>query len=160
MTKKLILLLVAVFAPTALSCTPTPELLAWTNHAALSFGLEPELVRAVVWVESRYCVSAVSPKGAIGLGQLMPETAISLGVDPTDPLQNLWGTAKYLREQYDTFGDWTLALAAYNAGPGKVKHYGGVPPFAETERYVWEVLAVYGDLKTRARPSISSSIVE
>ena len=160
MTKKLILLLAAVFTPTALSCTPTPDLLAWTDYAAVSFGLEPELVRAVVWVESRYCVGAVSLKGAVGLGQLMPETAISLGVDPTDPLQNLWGTAKYLREQYDTFGDWTLALAAYNAGPGNVKHYGGVPPFAETERYIREVLAVYNDLKTRARPSTAPSTAE
>ena len=90
----------------------------------------------------------------------MPETANSLGVDPTDPAQNLWGTARYLREQYDSFGSWSLALVAYNAGPGNVKRYGGIPPFAETERYIWEVLAVYGDLKTRAGPSTIPSITK
>lgn len=79
----------------------------------------------------------------------MPATARALGVVPKDPVQNLWGTAKYLREQYDTFSDWILALAAYNAGPGNVQHYGGVPPFAETHTYIHEVLRVYADLKQR-----------
>ena len=132
-----------------LSCSPTPELLAWTDEAALSFGLEPELLRAVVWIESRYCVNALSPKGAIGLGQLMPETAAELGIDPTDPAQNLWGAAKYLRLRYDEFGDWVLALAAYNAGSGNVIRYGGVPPFRETQTYVYMVLHIYADLKQR-----------
>ena len=143
--------MILTLLPTALSCAPTPELLAWTDYAAYSFGLESELVRAVVWVESRYCQNAVSPKGAIGLGQLMPATALSLGVDPTDPIQNLWGTARYLRMQYDAFGDWALALAAYNAGPGNVERYGGVPPFTETHTYIHEVLRVYADLRQRPR---------
>ena len=136
-------------APIGLACTPTETLLAWTDAFATQFGLDSDLVRAVVWVESRYCVDIVSPKGAIGLGQLMPATARDMGVDPFNPEQNLWGTAKYLRVGYDTFGDWTLALAAYNAGPGNVRRYGGVPPFVETQRYVWEVLSVYADLKNR-----------
>ena len=136
-------------ASIGLGCTPTETLLAWTDASAIQFGLDSDLVRAVVWVESRYCVDVVSPKGAIGLGQLMPATARDMGVDPFDPVQNLWGTARYLRVGYDAFGDWTLALAAYNAGPGNVRRYGGVPPFAETQWYVWEVLSVYADLKER-----------
>lgn len=137
------------FTSVCLACTPTEMLLEWTDTAAIIFGLDGDLVRAVVWVESRYCSDVVSPKGAIGLGQLMPNTALELGIDPLDPEQNLWGTAKYLRMGYDTFGDWTLALAAYNAGPANVRRYGDVPPFAETRRYVWEVLSVYADLKSR-----------
>ena len=90
-----------------------------------------------------FCPTAVSSKGAVGLGQLMPGTAALLGVNPWDPAQNLWATAKYLREQYDTFGDWKLALAAYNAGPGNVAKYGGVPPFTETQSYIRRVLSVY-----------------
>ena len=72
----------------------------------------------------------------MGLAQLMPDTARALGVDPTDPGQNLDGGARYLRRQYDTFGTWDLALAAYNAGPGAVEQYGGIPPYAETQNYV------------------------
>ena len=96
-----------------------------------------------MWTESRYCVDARSPKGALGLGQLLPGTAAELRVDPLDPDQNLLGSARYLRRQYDTFGSWELALAAYNAGPGAVSRYGGVPPFAETRRYVGEVKRLY-----------------
>lgn len=149
MTKYLSGLLCLTLTSITLACTPTETLLEWTDTSAADFGLDANLVRAVVWVESRYCVDALSSKGAIGLGQLMPETAFELGIDPTDPVQNLWGTAKYLRMGFDTFSDWTLALAAYNAGPGNVRSYGGVPPFAETQRYVREVLSVYADLKSR-----------
>jgi soluble lytic murein transglycosylase-like protein len=124
------------------SCA-TPELLGLTEHYARAFGLDPSLLLALVWVESRFCPDAVSPKGAVGLGQLMPATAAELDVDPTDVHQNLWGSAKYLRERYDEFGDWTLALAAYNAGPGNVRRYGGIPPFPETQVYVEEVLYGY-----------------
>ena len=95
-----------------------------------------------------FCPSAVSPAGAIGLGQLLPGTAAMLGVDPWDPAQNLWGTAKYLREQYDTFGNWKLSLAAYNAGPGNVIRHRGVPPFTETQSYVRRVLSVYRNYQT------------
>ena len=82
----------------------------------------------------------------MGLGQLMPATATELGVDPKDPLANLWGAAKYLRQQYDSFQDWQLALAAYNAGPQRVRDYGGSPPFEETQQYVAEVLRRYEQL--------------
>ena len=135
--------------PLALSCTPTPELLEQTSGAAKQLGLEPELLMALVWVESRYCPHALSPKGAVGLGQLMPATAKALGVDPYDSKQNLLGAAQYLRQQYDTFGDWSLALAAFNAGPGRVKDYKGIPPFEETKTYVRAVLYVYAELRSR-----------
>ena len=104
--------------PTALSCgtTPASELIGWTEYYADTFGVDPDLVVAVVWIESRYCPEALSPKGAIGLGQIMPTTAAGLGIDPNDPASNLWGTSKYLRDKYLEFGDWELALAAYKRG--------------------------------------------
>ncbi len=140
-------MLTATFA--LASVCATPELVSLTEHYARSFGLEPDLMVALVWAESRFCPTAVSPKGALGLGQLMPLTAAELCVDPKDIDQNLWGTAKYLRERYDDFGDWTLALAAYNAGAGAVQRYGGVPPFEETQAYVEEVLNLYESLRRR-----------
>lgn len=82
---------------------------------------------------------AVSPKGAIGLAQLMPATARMLGVDPWDPVQNLEGGARYLAAQYRRFGSWRLALAAYNAGPAAVARHGGVPPYRETRAYIAHV---------------------
>ena len=86
--------------------------------------------------ESGWNAQARSVKGAMGLAQLMPQTARALGVDASDPSQNLEGGARYLRRQYETFGTWRLALAAYNAGPGAVERYNGVPPYKETQNYV------------------------
>lgn len=94
------------------------------------------LFRALVEAESSYNPTAISPKGAYGLGQLMPDTARSLGVDPRDPSQNLDGAARYLLAQLATFKDIDLALAAYNAGPHRVVEYSGIPPFAETRDYI------------------------
>jgi soluble lytic murein transglycosylase-like protein len=133
---------------TSLACGYIPvNLNNWTAYYAHGFGLEPELLAALIWVESRFCIDAISPVGAIGLGQLMPGTARQLGVDPNDPVQNIYGSAKYLRAQWDTFQSWPLALAAYNAGPDAVRRYGGVPPYAETQKYVRSVLSVYYSLK-------------
>jgi soluble lytic murein transglycosylase-like protein len=125
------------------------QLNTWTTQSARAFGLEPELLVALVWIESRYCPEAISPVGAIGLGQLMPGTARDLGVNPRDARQNLHGAAKYLRRQWDSFRDWNMALAAYNAGPDAVRRYGGVPPYRETQNYVRSVLYVYFALKHR-----------
>lgn len=115
--------------------------------------LDPALLEAVAWVESRFNQSARSPKGAIGLMQLMPGTAADLGVDPRDTGQNAAGGAAYLRRMLALFkGDLQLTLAAYNAGPAAVRRYGGVPPFKETQAYVAAVLermAAQADLKTR-----------
>ncbi len=145
------LLVTLWLCPLAISCgsQPDPMLLEWTDYYATGFGLDVDLVVALVWVESRFCTGAVSPKGAVGLGQIMPGTARDLGIDPHDPAQNLWGTCKYLREKYEEWGDWRLALAAYNAGSGAVRTYGGIPPYEETQSYVRNVLHVYSELKRR-----------
>jgi soluble lytic murein transglycosylase-like protein len=113
------------------------------NAAAASNGIDPALLKGLVSQESGFNPSARSGAGAVGLTQLMPGTASALGVtNPLDPAQSLQGGAKYLREQLDRFGgDQTLALAAYNAGPGAVQKYGGVPPYAETQNYVTSVMS-------------------
>lgn len=110
------------------------------NRALRQIGLGTDdwqiLFRALVEAESSYNPTAVSPKGAYGLGQLMPDTARALGVDPRDPSQNLDGAARYLLAQLGTFKDIDLALAAYNAGPHRVVEYSGIPPFTETRDYI------------------------
>ena len=112
--------------------------------AARKYKVDPKLVAAVAEVESNGNQDAVSPVGAIGVMQLMPDTAASLGVDPYNKQQNIEGGAKYLRQMLDTFGgDTRKAVAAYNAGPGAVKDYGGVPPYKETQNYVKKVLDIY-----------------
>jgi soluble lytic murein transglycosylase-like protein len=110
---------------------------------AARHGLDGRLLAALVWTESNFQPDAVSHAGALGLAQLMPGTARGLGVDPRDPLQNLDGGARYLRTQLDTFGRVDLALAAYNAGPGRVHAAGGVPDIVETQLYVVRVLERY-----------------
>lgn len=108
--------------------------------AARRYGVPEDLFLRLVSQESGWNPHARSHKGAIGLAQLMPQTARLLGVDPRDPHQNLDGGARYLAEQYRTFGNWKLALAAYNAGPDAVRKYGGVPPYRETRGYVTAIL--------------------
>jgi len=104
--------------------------------------LSPYLLEAVVWQESRWNPAARSRAGAIGLAQLMPGTARDLGVDPNDPLQNLSGGARYLRQQLNRFdGNVEKALAAYNAGPGRVMTAGGIPSIPETQAYVRAIVA-------------------
>jgi len=110
--------------------------LALARAAADKHGIPQDLFLRLVHQESRWNHTAVSHAGAIGLAQLMPGTAALLRVDPTVPAENLEGGARYLRQQYEEFGTWRLALAAYNAGPGAVKKYGGIPPFKETKNYV------------------------
>ena len=119
--------------------------LARTIHAAAAkYAVDPKLVSAVAEVESGGNQSAVSSTGAVGVMQLMPETAAGLGVNPYDMKSNVEGGTKYLREMLDTFdGDVKKAVAAYNAGPNAVKAYGGIPPYAETQNYVNNVLDIY-----------------
>lgn len=112
--------------------------------AAGKYGVDPKLVSAVAEVESGYEQGAISATGAVGVMQLMPETAESLGVNPYDAAQNIDGGAKYLKQMLDTFGgDVRKAVAAYNAGPEAVREYGGVPPYSETQQYVSSVLDLY-----------------
>lgn len=103
---------------------------------ARKHGIPEDLFLRLVQQESGWNPNARSNKGAHGLAQLMPGTAAKLGVDSSDPMQNLEGGARYLRMMYNTFGSWPLALAAYNAGPGAVSKYGGIPPYQETKNYV------------------------
>ena len=105
-------------------------------------GLAPELIAAVIAAESGGDADAVSPAGAVGLMQLMPDTATEVGVqDATHPGQNVLGGARYLKQMIDRFGDLRLALAAYNAGPARVEQYGDIPPFAETRAYVDRIVS-------------------
>ncbi|MEM9754950.1 MAG: lytic transglycosylase domain-containing protein [Pseudomonadota bacterium] len=108
--------------------------------AARRHGIPEDLFLRLVTQESAWDPNAISRAGAIGLAQLMPDTARDLGVDPEDPFENLDGGARYLAAQFRAFGDWRLALAAYNAGPEAVLTHGGVPPFAETQDYVARIL--------------------
>lgn len=114
-----------------------PILVGYLNEAAARFNVDPALVRAVAWQESRFNSEARSPKGAVGIMQLMPATAAELGVNPHDPRENIHGGVAYLSTLLTQFrGDVRLALAAYNAGPAIVSQYGGIPPFRETQNYV------------------------
>lgn len=124
------------------------DILDLVNWAAQKVGLSPNLVGAVAQAESGGNPSAVSQVGAMGVMQLMPETASSLGVNPYNPEQNILGGAKYLRNQIDHFGgDIPMALAAYNAGPGAVEKYGGVPPYKETRDFVTKVMILAGGIQ-------------
>jgi len=116
------------------------EFLEVAKAAARRHGVPEDLFLRLVQQESGWNHGAVSPKGAAGLAQLMPGTAAVLGVDAADPAQNLEGGARYLRMMYDRFGNWRLALAAYNAGPEAVQKHGGIPPYAETTNYVKVIL--------------------
>lgn len=112
------------------------QYLALARQAARQHNVPEELFLRLVQQESGWNPNAKSHKGALGLAQLMPQTARVLGVNPLDPKQNLEGGARYLSWQYRKFKSWRLALAAYNAGPQAVEKHGGVPPYAETQSYV------------------------
>ena len=140
---------IAVADPVRHARLVPPDYQAKVAEVAGRFDLSPTLIEALVWQESRWRANAVSPVGARGLAQLMPGTARDLGVDPDDPFANLEGGARYLREQLDRFdGDLEKALAAYNAGPGRVIRAGGVPRIRETQLYV---AAIMGRLANHSR---------
>lgn len=146
-------------APRPAKSLPAPvseELSALIAQVSRETGVDPLLLHAVTRQESGFKASARSPKGAMGLMQLMPGTARELGLSPAqyyDPYANLFGGATYLKRQIDTFGSLELALAAYNAGPNAVRKYRGVPPYRETRDYVSRISSHYRTLLAQHRPA-------
>lgn len=130
----------------------------YVDRFSNQYGIPAGLLNQLINAESGGNNGAVSPVGAIGFGQLMPSTAHSLGIDPHDPIQNLRGTAMYLGNQLKTFhGDVSRALAAYNAGPGAVQKYNGIPPYAETQAYVKKIMGSWNG-GTATNPQYGSGI--
>lgn len=138
----------AIIVPVELIAPATrADLVALIDERAAHHGVDTRLARAVVMVESNYQAEAVSPKGAMGLMQLMPATARQYALeDPFDPRQNLDAGLRHLRGLLDRYGKGreSLALAAYNAGEGAVSRYGGIPPYRETQDYVRRILTLTG----------------
>ena len=140
-----------------------PQMPGWLSKAlarrlllnAARWHIDADMLTAVVTVESRWRTHAISRAGAIGLGQLMPETAARLGVNPENPQQNLIGSARYLSGLLQRFAHkanrYALTFAAYNAGPNAVVEFGGIPPFAETEAYVVRVLDTWHHFQRTVR---------
>ena len=130
---------------------------------ARRYAIDPNMLAAIVSVESSWHTHALSYAGAIGLGQLMPETAHTLGVNPRDPASNLEGAAEYLRNLMKTFASnrnrFELVFAAYNAGPKAVIRYGGIPPYGETQHYVVKVLRAWRYLQTSVHIPTSAMLV-
>jgi soluble lytic murein transglycosylase-like protein len=118
----------------------TGPYLVMAEKAAAKFGVPKDLFARLIQAERNWNHTAISHAGAVGLAQLMPDTAARLGVDPNDPQANLEGGALYLKQQYTRFRSWKLALAAYNAGPEAVERYDDVPPYPETQAYVLAIL--------------------
>ncbi|MGB9637879.1 MAG: lytic transglycosylase domain-containing protein [bacterium] len=124
------------------------EIMDAVEEASRKYGVDKELILAIIKQESNFDPKAVSYVGACGLMQLMPETAKELGVtDPFDIKQNIMGGTKYIRQLLDQFKDIKLAIAAYNAGPGNVMKYNSIPPFSETQNYIAKVLNNYINYK-------------
>lgn len=138
----------------------SPELIALVDEIAQSVGVDPFLARAVIQTESAFNYRARSKAGALGLMQLMPQTALRFGVlDPFDPRQNITGGSKYLKWLSDYYkGDLTKVIAAYNAGEGAVDKYKGVPPYSETRAYVPRVMELFTKRLVQPDPKAKGSM--
>lgn len=117
-------------------------------EAARKYGVSTNLLSALLKQESEFNPNAVSPVGARGIAQFMPDTARAYGVNVRDVKSSIEGAARLLQDEYKRFGDWDLALAAYNAGAGNVQKYGGIPPFEETQNYVRKIKQMAGEVST------------
>ncbi len=144
----------ALGAINAPAMVPPAQIDQLVSTNATQWNVDPELVKAIIANESGFNANATSNVGAQGLMQLMPGTATGLGVtNAYDPAQNVWGGTRYIKGLLDRFnGDVRKAVAAYNAGPGAVEKYGGVPPYAETQNYVQNVLASYEKYRDKNTP--------
>ncbi|MBV8117128.1 MAG: lytic transglycosylase domain-containing protein [Candidatus Eremiobacteraeota bacterium] len=144
----------SVGAINAPAMVPPAEIDRLVSTNASQWNVDPSLVKAIIANESGFNANATSNVGAQGLMQLMPGTASGLGVtNAYDAAQNVWGGTKYIKGLLDRFGgDMQKAVAAYNAGPGAVEKYGGVPPYAETQNYVQNVLASYEKYRNQRTP--------
>jgi|Deesub1362A_J573_1020465.scaffolds.fasta_scaffold00004_14 soluble lytic murein transglycosylase len=131
------------------------------NKAADKYRIDPMLIKAIIAAESNFNARAVSKKGAMGLMQLMPSTAVAMGVlNPFNPEENIEGGIRYLKHLLEKFdGDLNLALAAYNAGPTNVKKYGNVPPIKETQNYIKKVYSFYKGSKRIPQPSKHRTVI-
>lgn len=137
------------YSPKSTTSSDTSATMDQINSAidtyAEKYDVNPNLIRAIIKQESNFNTSAYSSAGAQGLMQLMPGTAAGLGVNPWSINGNIEGGTKYIKQQLDKFGSLELALAAYNAGPGAVSKYGGIPPYNETQNYVQKVIGYFND---------------
>jgi soluble lytic murein transglycosylase-like protein len=150
---------VVAFLPSDTSAERFTRYDEWIRQAAILYQIPAELIRAVILVESNYDPRAVSPTGAQGLMQLMPETAVRMTVrDAFDPRENIFGGTRYLRVLANMFnGDLTLTIAGYNAGEAAVVRYAGIPPYEETQGYVTRVLGAYRRYRTIGDPGAAST---
>ncbi|MCD7879674.1 MAG: lytic transglycosylase domain-containing protein [Candidatus Gastranaerophilales bacterium] len=122
---------------------------------SIEMGLDPALALSIAKAESGFCHNKKSRYGAVGVFQLMPSTARKMGYNPYQVQENIKGGITYYKMMYKMFGSTELALAAYNAGPGNVKKYNGVPPFVETKKFVSTIMNSYNKLKTNPDPAIA-----
>lgn len=129
--------------------TESTSLASTIFNSAKKYGLDPFLITCQLKQESGFSADAVSPVGACGIAQFMPSTADSLGVNPWDVESSIDGQCRYMKNLLSSFGDYSLALAGYNAGGGAVEEYGGIPPYSETQNYVATIMPMVGNLKVQ-----------
>lgn len=130
----------------SLSSGEMSDISRWIIYYSYQYNVDPFVMASLIDAESNFHQSSTSSAGAIGFGQLMPDTAIAIGVNPYDPKENIEGACSYLSTQIRNFGSTELALAAYNAGPNAVRKYGGIPPYPETQNYVAKITSNYFNL--------------
>ena len=153
----ILLVVVSCFGTNSAFSAGTANVKTHIVKHAMEMGIDPALALSIAKTESGFCHDKRSKHGAVGVFQLMPSTARKLGYNPYYLNENIKGGLTYYKMMYNTFGSVELALAAYNAGPGNVKKYGGVPPFAETKRFVNTIMKEYKSQKVNPDPAIANA---